>query len=75
MKLNDLFEDDSEMSYYNPESDTVNLISKDDQMKPKLTLRMVNKLKNMRRVRDEELDKKKEFLSIMYKPKSEEPTM
>lgn len=52
--------------FYDPEQDKVEGLTLDDTRKPKLTLRMVNRLKKIRSTRDLEMAKKQELLGIMY---------
>ena len=51
---------------YDPTTDKISTLSLDDTRKPKLTLKIINRLKKIRSTRDFELSKKKELLGIMY---------
>ena len=59
-------ESDDTPSFYDPETDQFDQAHLDDTRKPKLTLRMVNRLKKMRSVKALETVKKQELLGIMY---------
>ncbi len=61
-------EDDVEPSNnrYDPEQDKINHLSLEDTRKPKLTLRMINRLKKIRSTKNLEMAKKQELLGIMY---------
>ena len=59
--------DDTETTgFYNPEDDAFDHHDLGDDRKPKLTLRMVNRLKKIRSTKDLELAKKQDLLGIMY---------
>lgn len=51
---------------YSPEDDAVGGLDIDDTRKPKLTLRMINRLKKIRSTKNLEMAKKQELLGIMY---------
>lgn len=59
-------ESDEGLGVYNPEEDAVQKRELDDTRKPKLTLRMINRLKKIRATKALELAKKDEFLGQMY---------
>ena len=51
---------------YDPEQDKINRLSIEDTRKPKLTLRMINRLKKIRSTKSLEMAKKQDLLGIMY---------
>lgn len=59
---------------YEPENDEFNRQELGNTRKPKLTLRMVNRLKKIRATKAVEMAKKDELLGVMYgiKPESDE---
>ena len=59
--------DDTETTgFYEPENDAYDHHDLGDDRKPKLTLRMVNRLKKIRSTKDLEMAKKGDLLGIMY---------
>lgn len=59
-------ENEAPDNFYNPEEDDINKASLGDTRKPKLTLKMVNRLKKIRSTKNLEMAKKQELLGIMY---------
>lgn len=61
-------EDENEVSNnrYDPEQDKINHLDLEDTRKPKLTLKMINRLKKIRSTKNLEMAKKQELLGIMY---------
>lgn len=55
-----------EVTRYSPEDDSISGISIEDERKPKLTLKMLNRLKKIRSTKNLEMSKKQELLGIMY---------
>jgi len=55
-----------EASRYSPEDDSITGIDIEDTRKPKLTLKMLNRLKKIRSTKNLEMTKKQELLGIMY---------
>lgn len=51
---------------YDPEQDKINAQNLDDTRKPKLTLKMINRLKKIRSTKNFEMAKKQDLLGIMY---------
>lgn len=51
---------------YDPSQDKINHLSIEDTRKPKLTLRMINRLKKIRSTKSLEMAKKQDLLGIMY---------
>lgn len=72
MKLTDLFiREDNQMdlslrSRLRPEDDSSGRQSPDDQRKPVITLRHINKLKRMKYAQREEQEQRKTLLGLMY---------
>ena len=58
--------DQDENTRYDPSEDEITGRSLDDTRKPKLTLKMVNRLKKIRSTKNLEMTKKQELLGIMY---------
>lgn len=63
-----LFEEDDnlEYGYYNSDEDSYNTSSLNKPSKQKITLRMINRLKKMRRTKNLEKSLKRELLGAMY---------
>jgi hypothetical protein len=55
-----------EATRYSPEDDKMTGIDIEDERKPKLTLKMINRLKKIRSTKNLEMTKKQELLGIMY---------
>lgn len=55
-----------EPTRYSPEDDSISGIDIEDERKPKLTLKMLNRLKKIRSTNNLEMAKKQELLGIMY---------
>lgn len=55
-----------ETGRYDPAEDEFSHQNIDDTRKPKLTLRMINRLKKIRATKDLEMAKKDQFLGVMY---------
>ena len=51
---------------FNPAEDKVEHKNLSDTRKPKLTLKMINRLKKIRATKDLEMVKKEQFLGVMY---------
>jgi hypothetical protein len=65
--------EDSDLGVYNPQEDDLRKANMDDTRKPKLTLRMINRLKKIRATKKLEQSKKEGFLGVMYgAPKKED---
>lgn len=64
MRIRDLMEDVAD--FYDPTDDEYNKADIQYTRKPRLTLRMINRLKKMRSVKELEMSKKRELLSTMY---------
>lgn len=58
-------QDDSQ-SFYDPNQDSLGAPNMGDTRKPKLTLKMVNRLKKIRSTKNLEMSKKQDLLGIMY---------
>ena len=68
-----LFEDDSDdYGYYNASEDTYNKMDSQKVRQQKLTLRMLNRLKRIRKTRKLEQTLKREVLGAMYGVPKEE---
>lgn len=57
---------DDDAGFYDPNEDAVMGHNLEDTRKPKLTLKMVNRLKKIRSTKNLEMTKKQELLGIMY---------
>lgn len=57
---------DDQASRYDPQADEFTRQHIGDSRKPKLTLRMINRLKKIRSAKDLEMTKKQDLLGIMY---------
>jgi hypothetical protein len=73
MRYKEIFEDvqkvedeQPETGRYDPQADAVSHLDLEDTRKPKLTLRMINRLKKIRSTKNLEMSKKQELLGIMY---------
>lgn len=64
-------ENDTSNNRYDPEQDKINHLDLEDTRKPKLTLKMINRLKKIRSTKNLEMAKKQELLGIMYGAKPE----
>lgn len=66
--FNELFENAGELEYgyYNPSEDDYNTMSLNKPRQQKITLRMINRLKKMRRTKSLEKSLKRELLGAMY---------
>ncbi len=68
-------EESVEDGHYAPEEDSFSQADLGDTRKPKLTLRMVNRLKKIRATKALELARKDELLSVMYAVKPESDSL
>jgi len=59
-------EKDIQTNRFDPESDSFDHLDLGDDRKPKLTLKMINRLKKIRSTKNLEMVKKQELLGIMY---------
>jgi hypothetical protein len=67
MRLLELLDQqDLQTAYYDPATDESNVRNINDQRKPKLSLRMLNRLKRIRALRKLENLKRQDLLGIMY---------
>lgn len=64
-------ENDTSNNRYDPEQDKISHLDLEDTRKPKLTLKMINRLKKIRSTKNLEMAKKQELLGIMYGAKPE----
>lgn len=64
-------QEDGDTGFYNPEEDEYDQAELGDTRKPKLTLRMVNRLKKIRATKAIEMAKKDELMGVMYAVKPE----
>lgn len=64
--LNEEKSDPDAIESYNPAEDKVEKKNLSDTRKPKLTLKMINRLKKIRATKDLEMAKKEQFLGVMY---------
>lgn len=58
--------DDQSDSFYSPETDNLGAPNLGDTRKPKLTLKMINRLKKIRSTKNLEMVKKQGLLGVMY---------
>lgn len=58
--------DQDSNSRYSPENDALSGPDIDSERKPKLTLKMINRLKKIRSTKNLEMAKKQDLLGIMY---------
>lgn len=67
-------EQDTVTNRFDPEQDSFDHLDLEDTRKPKLTLKMINRLKKIRSTKNLEMAKKQELLGIMYglQPDAEE---
>lgn len=61
-----ILESDAIAAYHDPAGNQLAMAHADDIRKPKLTLRMLNKLKKLRATNELENVKKESLLSVMY---------
>lgn len=73
MKLFELDQGDVSTGYYDPAADKHTARKLGDTRKPKLTLRMINKLKKMRALNQLENLKRQDLLAVMYGVPEEDP--
>lgn len=71
-KVPDQEDEDNGNSRYDPSEDAITHANLDDTRKPRLTLRMINRLKKIRSTKNLEMAKKQELLGIMYGIKPDE---
>lgn len=77
MILAELFESISEkdaerdLGRYEPARDTINVRSVSDTRKPKLTLRMLNRIRKIRATRELEMAQMQDLLRLMFNPPAE----
>ena len=65
-RVPDQEDDDNANGRYDPSEDKITQQDIGDTRKPKLTLRMINRLKKIRSTKNLEMAKKQELLGIMY---------
>ncbi len=68
--LRDIFEA-SEDSLYDPEDDTT-AYKLEDTRKPKLTLKLLNKLRMYRAFKNNEVNMRDEVIAIVYEPQAQD---